>query len=290
YLGSGVDAPHRSEFRADMGFVSGIVERERYFLLENVLDKAMRSNLFIHTADRGDKRVFMVFTHGESSLRKIQHICVSMGARTIDPFDKRIHKKEMGLLNISTLINQLKKVQDDNHEVLTLFGRRVAANLVSWQKRIDNEQKIARTIAMIDREAAPIAQAWIRSQDLIKFKTLILKISDSYAGIAFEIIDHGNKRPPTSIQTNKYTEAFQAMTNTFGVPSHDEINPGVFNIFLIPFLFGLMFGDVGHGLLLMAVSIFFIKYGKNMKSEIFEILYSGRYIMLLCSFASIYCG
>ncbi|KAG0439137.1 V-type proton ATPase subunit a2 [Dictyocoela muelleri] len=290
YLGSEIDVPHIGEFRADLGYVSGIVERERYYLLEKVLDKAMRGNIIIHTADRGDKRVFLVFTHGENSLRKVQHICVSMGARTIDPFDKRIHKKEMGLLNISTLINQLKKVREDNRDVINVFGKRVAKKLASWQKKIDNEQKIANTISMIDRENSPVGQAWIRSRDLNKFKKLILHINDTHAGIAFDVIDHVNMKPPTSIPTNKYTEAFQSMTNTFGVPSHDELNPGVFNIFLIPFLFGLMFGDVGHGLLLLAASIFFIKYGKNMKSEIFEILYDGRYIMLLCSFASIYCG
>jgi V-type H+-transporting ATPase subunit a len=34
---------------------------------------------------------------------------------------------------------------------------------------------------------------------------------------------------------------------------HEEINPAVFAIVTFPFLFGVMFGDVGHGLLLLIV-------------------------------------
>lgn len=34
---------------------------------------------------------------------------------------------------------------------------------------------------------------------------------------------------------------------------HKEINPAVFAIVTFPFLFGVMFGDVGHGLLLFIV-------------------------------------
>lgn len=35
--------------------------------------------------------------------------------------------------------------------------------------------------------------------------------------------------------------------NTYGMPRYREINPGLFNIVLFPFLFGVMFGDIGHG-------------------------------------------
>jgi V-type H+-transporting ATPase subunit a len=35
--------------------------------------------------------------------------------------------------------------------------------------------------------------------------------------------------------------------NTYGVPRYREINPAVFTVASFPILFGVMFGDVGHG-------------------------------------------
>ncbi len=36
--------------------------------------------------------------------------------------------------------------------------------------------------------------------------------------------------------------------NTYGIPRYKEINPGIFTIVTFPFLFGVMFGDFAHGL------------------------------------------
>lgn len=40
------------------------------------------------------------------------------------------------------------------------------------------------------------------------------------------------------------------ITDTYGVPAYKEANPSVFNIVTFPFLFGVMFGDYGHGSIL----------------------------------------
>ena len=50
------------------------------------------------------------------------------------------------------------------------------------------------------------------------------------------------------------------MTNIYGVPKYKELNPGIFNSITFPFLFGVMFGDVGHGLMLFFTAFFFIIY------------------------------
>ena len=64
--------------------------------------------------------------------------------------------------------------------------------------------------------------------------------------------DHGI-RPPSLFRINEFTAVFQEIVNTYGIPTYKEINPAVFACVTFPFLFGVMFGDIGHGFVLLIV-------------------------------------
>jgi V-type H+-transporting ATPase subunit a len=62
--------------------------------------------------------------------------------------------------------------------------------------------------------------------------------------------------PPTYIKVNDFTWGFQEITDTYGIPCYKEINPSYFSIVTFPLLFGIMFGDIGHGTLLFLFGSF----------------------------------
>merc|ERR1740139_1752960 len=53
--------------------------------------------------------------------------------------------------------------------------------------------------------------------------------------------------PPTHFGTNKFTYGYQEFVNTYGIPRYREANPALFTAATFPFLFGVMYGDIGHG-------------------------------------------
>lgn len=70
--------------------------------------------------------------------------------------------------------------------------------------------------------------------------------------------------PPTLFKTNEFTKYFQIVVDQYAVPSYKEINPAVYTIISFPFLFGVMYGDVGHGSVLLAISVFLICFGARL--------------------------
>jgi V-type H+-transporting ATPase subunit a len=65
-------------------------------------------------------------------------------------------------------------------------------------------------------------------------------------------------KPPTAFNSNCYTVIAQEITDTYGVPRYEEINPAIFTTVTFPFFFGVMFGDIGHGLILFVLGLYLV--------------------------------
>ena len=100
-----------------------------------------------------------------------------------------------------------------------------------------------------------------------------------------------NINPPTYIPTNEFLYAFQEIVNIYGIPRYREINPGFFNVITFPFLFGVMFGDIGHSLILFCAAIYFCINSKTLeKNVIFKNILPFRYFLLLMGLFGTFCG
>jgi len=64
--------------------------------------------------------------------------------------------------------------------------------------------------------------------------------------------------PPTLITHNRFVRPFKLLVDLYGMPNYAEVDPTIFVAITFPLFFGMMFGDVGHGLVLIMLGFFLI--------------------------------
>jgi V-type H+-transporting ATPase subunit a len=276
-------------------FITGIVDRGKKFLIKKILHQASRRNLVVKTRDneKHHKVVFIIFTHGKEALEKMKKIFVSLGGRTLD-MDKYNEPKK-NLLALTSVISQIENVEEHNKEAMEKEIEKISNLYLTLKYYITKEYKLYSTLNKFNFDKGRdslMGEAWIRHDDLYKLEKMSESSENSDWHFVFERQKDTTETPPSSFRLNEYTEVFQNLINVYGIPSYGEINPAIFMIFLFPMLFGVMFGDVFHGVILILMSWYMIRHRDKLYKEFksIRLLIDGRYVLFLCGLSSILFG
>ncbi len=99
-----------------------------------------------------------------------------------------------------------------------------------------------------------IIQGYIPDSMEKRFKAL----TDSYVSITEPVKPDKDSTTqlPTLLVNNRYTKTFEVITETQGLPNYGEVDPTPIIAYVWPVFYGVMFGDLGHGLLLFGLGMY----------------------------------
>lgn len=294
----------------NIGFVAGVIPRERMAAFERILWRTLRGNLYMNQSEIPDalvdpekneevnKNVFVIFAHGKEIIAKIRKISESLGADiyTVDESGElrreQVHEVNSRLQDLSNVLGNTKRTLDAE---LTQIGRSLAA----WLIVIKKEKGVYQTLNRFSYDPARktlVAEAWCPTSTLGLIKSTLQDVNDRAGLTVPTIVNQINtsKTPPTYNKTNKFTLGFQTIIDAYGTAKYTEVNPGLPTIVTFPFLFAVMFGDFGHGAIMTLAAIAMIYFEKPLQrgkqDELFGMAFYGRYIMLMMGIFSMYTG
>lgn len=97
---------------------------------------------------------------------------------------------------------------------------------------------------------------WVPSQDVPELSRKIRQASPAAILETMPAVRAGDRRNvPVALQSPRWLRPFQMLVTTYARPRYGEVDPTWLVALTFPLLFGAMFGDVGHGLLLAALGI-----------------------------------
>jgi len=242
-----------------------------------------------------DKSVFTLFVPQRSKLM-ITKICDMIGANLhVYPSHDILQAQRRLHLQISQLEQTIDSTKMRRDDILS----DVHSNLESYKYRVASEKSIFHTMNMMDYNIAGsvIAEGWVPTKhlDLVRTKLDQARITSGAQIESYMESIKTSQTPPTYFETNVFTQCFQDIVSAYGIPRYKEINPAVFTIISFPFLFAVMFGDWGHGLIMCIFAASLIAYQKRLtslaeSSEMFGMIFHGRFVLLLMGLFSVYTG
>ena len=168
-------------------------------------------------------------------------------------------------LNSSNIDREYIKVNDE----LTSLNRQINTINSQYEDTINNlsysldhakkSEELKSNMAQGDKYF--YLSGWVPESEVDKFKTL----EDKYDNTILSTKDDQsvNQQPPTRLKNNKVFKPFEYLVNMYGAPSYDEVDPTPFFAITYMLLYGLMFGDLGQGLVFLALGFYISKKNKT---------------------------
>jgi V/A-type H+-transporting ATPase subunit I len=175
-------------------------------------------------------------------------------AELIDGLEGRIGNAAKDIEQINNEKTQLK---NEHYVTLRHFASMLLMALAAEQLKSQ----------LVSTSSIYILSGWVPADMIRRIASELLEITGQriairiYAPDEIPEVRNGNEKVPVFLKHGAFVRGFQGMVFSYGVPFYGTIDPTPLVAFFYTLLFGIMFGDIGHGFVLMLAGVLASKHG-----------------------------
>lgn len=226
---------------------------------------------------------FLWFAMAAKHREKVERILKIHHAETFQIPEGLPHEITSALKEVGNREEENKDQESKIYSELEDLASENELNFKSWKEILENILALLQTRKRL-RQTGRLStvKGYVPKK---MFNTLKEKVQVALSGRVLVFENPQPEDPPTKIIHNRFVKPYEEITKLYGLPHYEELDPTPIIAFTFPLIFGLMFGDIGHGLVLVTVGLvlgLLIKQSQTVKNVC--------WIMASCGGASIFAG
>ena len=226
---------------------------------------------------------------------------------------EELEKAESWLSEVEAELSRMRSEAEEDQQALSqalqqLFSK-YGEKLLSLFSSLDAIRKIEEAkVKMGKTRSVVVFEGWVPRERLSAVVEAIESATQGYCACAelevarfLKHVHHSSSgeheeevvvQPPTLLRNPKLAWVFEKLTTSFGVPNYYELDPSSIMLVTFPIIFGMMFGDVIHGLILLLGGLYLLHLKRRgvRVGELFGYFVEGSPLIIMCGLSGMVFG
>ena len=157
-----------------------------------------------------------------------------------------------------------EQIKEINRELAKL-STQWCEKLLIWRAASQDEIEASRVLPRFgETDLTFVLAGWVPAKEIEKVETALREnVGNAVFIQKLKMTPEMKKRAPVILQNPRVAKPFESLVKLLALPRYGHIDPTRLMAFFLPIFFGMILGDVGYGILVLALSLGFLRRFKT---------------------------